>query len=194
MKRLVFGPPLSGPDRGIGGVQRRRNDPSRAGCQRRREFSVARRTGPRRQDLRNFVAAVARDGRRRGQVVYALRHGRPGGIFRDRGDLRPERRPRPQCAAGFCQRGPDRAVRHVAERAEGRLRRAPDYYFYAGFGTMPPSMPDCMCCPTTNRVISIIRVRERSTRISSRRMSKSRRRPTGPRMPPKPKRTRCAAK
>ena len=131
---------------------------------------------------------------RRGQVVYALRHGRPGGIFRDRGDLRPERRPRPQCAAGFCQRGPDRAVRHVAERAEGRLRRAPDYYFYAGFGTMPPSMPDCMCCPTTNRVISIIRVRERSTRISSRRMSKSRRRPTGPRMPPKPKRTRCAAK
>ena len=55
-------------------------------------------------------------------------------------------------------------------------------------------MPDCMCCPTTNRVISIIRVRERSTRISSRRMSKSRRRPTGPRMPPKPKRTRCAAK
>ena len=71
---------------------------------------------------------------------------------------------------------------------------APDYYFYAGFGTMPPSMPDCMCCPTTNRVISIIRVRERSTRISSRRMSKSRRRPTGPRMPPKPKRTRCAAK
>ena len=30
---------------------------------------------------------------RRGQVVYALRHGRPGGIFRDRGDLRPERRP-----------------------------------------------------------------------------------------------------
>ena len=68
------------------------------------------------------------------------------------------------------------------------------YYFYAGFGTMPPSMPDCMCCPTTNRVISIIRVRERSTRISSRRMSKSRRRPTGPRMPPKPKRTRCAAK
>ena len=71
---------------------------------------------------------------------------------------------------------------------------APDYYFYAGFGTMPALLPDCMCCPTTNRVISIIRVRGRSTRISSRRMSKSRRRPTGPRMLPKPKRTRCAAK
>lgn len=51
-----------------------------------------------------------------------------------------------------------------------------------------------IACAVPRQTELFIRVRERSTRISSRRMSKSRRRPTGPRMPPKPKRTRCAAK